>query len=169
VVELCADTLPLQEELTRAQSGSRQTSILTDSDPFAPVTNRGDSTTGDTTIRHSPNIKGELTRPRLLEARIMRPQPPLSTSDGLAQKRAKAEGEEVSTEAGRERARGDLSLAAEVEEILRSVELQDNDRGRGSRSSAENKRKRPVDDDDEVVELPPTKKKTFEIVGLTDD
>ena len=59
----------------------------------------------------------------------------------------------------------------EVDEILMSVEHEYNSTaGQESASVASNKRKRPVEEeDDEIVELPPKKAKPFAIVDLTID
>ena len=108
--------------------------------------------------------------PRSLEARITRPQAPLTGIDGC-QKRARTEELELFEDRSQKRARRDLSIADEVDEILRSVEVQDDNTTRQeSASVASNKRKRPVEEeDDEIVELPPKKAKPFAIVDLTID
>jgi len=100
----------------------------------------------------------------------MRPQPPLFTDNNHGQKRIRAEGEELSEEIGAKRPRRDLSVADEVDEILRLVENRDHNTEKAAGTPAQNKRKRPVkDDDDEIMELPPKKTKLVEIVELTDD
>lgn len=143
---------------------------MTENDPFASARSCGGSTARSTPTYQSPNIKRELTNPRPLEAWITRPQPPLFTSFTCGQKGARAEKQELSEDSNPKRARRDLSIADEVDEIVRSVEQQDNNKaGQESGSVAGSKRKRSVEEDDESVELPPKKAKPFAIVDLTID
>lgn len=152
------------------QSRSRQSSVITETDPFTPSTSYDDSTARNTPIQQASYIKKEPMEPRSLEARITRPQAPLTGIDGCP-KRARTEELELFEDRSQKRARRDLSIADEVDEILRSVEVQDDNTTRQeSASVASNKRKRPVEEeDDEIVELPPKKAKPFAIVDLTID
>jgi hypothetical protein len=106
--------------------------------------------------------------PRSLESRNTRPQPPLFGVNDYGRISAGPEDQALPGRQNTTRTGRDLSIAEEVDDILRSVENQET--GQIKVTPGQNNRKRPAeDDDDEIVELPPKKPKTFEIVGLTDD
>lgn len=119
--------------------------------------------------RQSPYFKRERTELQSLEARITRPRPPLFADISVGQKRPRENDGDDEGQGTTKRARQDISVADEVDEVLRSIEDQDTtDRAAGSGTRL--KRKRSEDDDnDEVIEVQPKKVKQFEIVDLTED
>ena len=107
--------------------------------------------------------------PRSLESRVTRPQPPLFAGTSAGQKRPRENGDEEDGQSSTKRNRQEISVADEVDEVLRSIENQDSNVGAAG-SGTLHKRKRAEDDDeDEVIELQPKRVKHFEIVDLTED